>query len=94
MFGRGFGISELFVAAVVAMLLEQPAGFGQGGAVTEEAGAVEMDIGLVKWHRAALGDLPGFVQILPATGFVTGSKSYPGTGQQAKGEVVHMSGCA
>src|ERR1700709_1268579 len=68
MFGRGFSVSQLLVAAVVAMFLDQPPGLGQGGAVSEEAGTVEVDVGLEEWHRATFGDLPGFVQIFAAAG--------------------------
>ena len=48
------------------MLLDQAAGLGQGGAVAEEAGTVEKDVGLEQGHRASLGDFPGFVEVFAA----------------------------
>ena len=44
------------------MFFDQLAGFGQFGFVAEEAGAVEVDVGNVERHRAALGDFLGLVE--------------------------------
>ena len=44
------------------MVLDEVAGSGEFGAVAEEAGAVEVDVGEVERHRAAVGDLLGLVE--------------------------------
>ncbi len=58
--GGGFGVGELVASAAVAVAVDESAGFGQVRAVAEEAGAVEVDVGQVEGHWAALGDLLGF----------------------------------
>jgi hypothetical protein len=41
---RFFGVGQFFVAVVVAALLDELAGFRQGGFVAEEAGTVKVDV--------------------------------------------------
>ena len=52
----GFRVGEFLVAAAVAEFADQFSRLGEGGAVAEEPGAVEMDIGQIERHRPALGD--------------------------------------
>ena len=52
----------------------------------EEPGAVEVDVGQEKFHGAALGDFPGFVQIVLralGAGARAGEKAQPGAGEEA-----------
>ena len=60
---RGFGIIEFFFATPIAVLFDERAGFREFGSVAEETGAVQVDVGEVKRHRAALGDLLGVGQV-------------------------------
>jgi hypothetical protein len=63
---RGFfRVFEFLFAAPVAALLDEGAGAFEFSFVAEEAGAVEVDVGQVQPHGAALGNLPGFVEIRP-----------------------------
>ena len=68
-----FGVREFLVAAVVATLVDEfPAAarsacgdsHGYCCFAEEEPRAVEVDVGQEEFHGAALGDFPGFVQIL------------------------------
>ena len=65
------------------MPLDQLAGSGQGRPVRKQAGTVEENIGLKKRHRAALGDLPGRVQIRLGTGHVAIDVAQPGVCEEA-----------
>jgi hypothetical protein len=97
-----FGISEFFVAAVVAAIVDEF--FGSSKIVLrrfpwirfpseEEAGAVEVDVGQEKFHGAALGDFPGFVEVgLRARG--VSEKPQPSASEEALGNVVHSAGAA
>ena len=63
----------------------------------EEAGAVEVDVGHVEFHGAALGDFPGLVQVaLRALGAGASAfeKPQPGAGEEAAGEVMLRAGAA
>jgi hypothetical protein len=63
----------------------------------EEAGAVEMDVGHEEFHGAALGDFPGFVQVVLRAleaGARAGESAQPGAGEEAAGEVVALTGAA
>jgi hypothetical protein len=55
-------VFQLLFGSAVAVLFDEVAGFGELGLVAEEAGAVEVDVGEVERHRAALGDLLGLVK--------------------------------
>ena len=99
-------IRQLFFAPPVAAFLDELARGGEiggGGSpgilrfAEEEAGAVEVDVGHVEFHGAALGDLPGLVQVaLRALG--AGACAFetpqPGAGEEAAGEVVAVAGAA
>ena len=64
---------------------------------TEEPCAVQVDVRHEQLHGAALGDFPGFVQILlRASGadVRAGEKSQPGAGEEAKDEHVLLAGAA
>jgi hypothetical protein len=52
---------------------------------------MEVDVGQEEGHGAALGDLPGLVQIALRTlgaGAGAGENAQPGAGEEAAGEVV------
>ncbi len=56
-----------------------------------------MDVGQEKLHGAALGDFPGFVQILLralGAGARAGEKAQPGAGEEAAGKMVLRAGAA
>jgi len=66
------GVGKLFVAAMVAAFINEFLGSGEivlgrfprvRFLAEEEAGAVEVDVGHEKFHGAALGDFPGFVEV-------------------------------
>ena len=70
----GFGVFKLFLAAQVPVFDDEAAGFGEvvlgglpgvGIGAEQEARAVEVDLGREQGHGAALGDLPGFVEVAP-----------------------------
>ena len=83
--GGSLGVLELFAAAVVAVFVDQLAGAGEGGAVTEDAGAVEVDVGEEQGHRSAAGDGLGFVEVGGgALGVVLGMVEQ-GASEQAEG---------
>ena len=73
-----FGVGEFFVAAVVAAGFDQLAGCGEVGvgagapgvrlAGSEEAGAVEEDVGHEKAHGSTGSDLPACLQVGVGTG--------------------------
>src|SRR5437870_1042070 len=63
----------------------------------EEAGAMEVDVGHVEAHRAALGYFPSLVQIgLRAlrAGLCGGEKARPSAGEQSTGGKPLLSGAA
>ena len=68
------GISEFFVAAVVAALVDEFLGRGKvilwgfpwiSFFAEEQTSAVKVDVGHVQPHRAAFGNIPRFVQVGP-----------------------------
>ena len=61
--GGGLGVVQLAEAAVVAELSDERGRLGEGVAVVEEAGAVQLDVGLMQRHRAADGERPGRVEV-------------------------------
>ena len=72
---RFFGVGQFLVAAVVAALLDELAGFRQGGFVAEEAGTGEGGCPPAAPHGTTFGDLPCRVQIGPGAVRVTLQKS-------------------
>ena len=61
---RGFlGVFEFLFAAPMTALLDEGAGAPEFFFVAEEAGEVEVDVGQVQPHGAALGILLGFVEV-------------------------------
>src|SRR6266478_624415 len=67
------------------------------GLATEEPCAVEVYVGHEKFHGAALGDFPGFVQILlraPGADASAGEKAQPGAGEETEGKVWLLAGTA
>jgi hypothetical protein len=63
----------------------------------EETGAVGVDVGHVELHGAALGDLPGLVQVAPralGAGARAGKKPQPGASEEAMGNVLLLTGAA
>jgi hypothetical protein len=65
-----FGVGEIFVAAVVAAIVDEFLGGGKVGSggiprilgfAEEEAGSVKVNVGHVQPHGTAPGDFPGFV---------------------------------
>ena len=71
------------------MLFDEVAGFGELGLVAEEAGAVEVDVGEVERHRAALGDLLGLVEGRAGRRGIAADEVIQRGGEQAFGKVVH-----
>src|SRR4051794_19539925 len=61
--GRGPGVFEFVLAPSVAVLLDEGAGLPQFVLVAEHPGPVEVDVGQVQRHRAALRDLLGFIEV-------------------------------
>ena len=102
----GFGVFELLLAAEVAVFEDEAAGLGEvvlgglpgiGFGVNEEAGAVEVDVGQVERHGAALGDFPGFVEVAlraVGAGGPAGEAAQPGAGEEAAGEMILRAGAA
>jgi hypothetical protein len=78
MAGGGFGVFEFFLPSPVAMFLDQTTGFGEVGVQrgprirrflnpqSKEPRPVEVDVDEEEGHGAALGDVPGFVQVAHA----------------------------
>jgi len=69
----GFSVLEFLLPAPVAAFLDQSPRLGEigmrafpriQGLAAEEPCAVEVNVGHVEFHGAALGDFPSFVQIL------------------------------
>ena len=63
----------------------------------EQAGAVEVDVGEEQRHRAASGDLPGFVQIGYCAiwaGAATGQTPLPCTGEESAGKMMRRASAA
>ncbi|MBI2477228.1 MAG: hypothetical protein HYV60_00820 [Planctomycetia bacterium] len=54
--GGGLGVGQFFVASAVVVFFEQGAGLGQFGAVAEQAGAVQVDVGQVQSASEIYGD--------------------------------------
>ena len=86
-----------------------PTGFLSGGEIDrggfprifcsaeKEAGAIELNVGQEKSHRAALGDFPGFVQVAMralGAGPRASEKPQPGAGEEAVNEVPIDTGAA
>lgn len=102
----GFGVFELFLAAQVAVVDDEAAGLGEvvlgglpgvGFGAEEEARAVEVDVGQVEGHGAALGDFPGFVEVAlraVGAGGPVGEAAQPGAGEEAARELVLRAGAA
>ena len=84
----GFGVVQLLFASAVAVLFDEVAGFGELGPVAEEAGAVEVDVGEVERHRAALGDLLGLVEGRAGRRGIAADEVIQRGGEQAFGKVV------
>ena len=97
---RPLGILQLLLAPPVAALLDQftrDGEIGGGGSpgifrfAEEEAGAVEVNVGYVEFHGAALGDFPGLVQVVLralGAGAFAFEKPQPGAGEEAAREVM------
>ncbi len=81
---------QLPVASPVAVLLDQVAGYGELGLVAEEAGAVEVDVGEVERHRAALGNLLGLVEGCSGRGGIAADEVIQRGGEEAFGKVVRV----
>lgn len=62
-FRRFFSILKFLLPAPIATLPDKIAGLLKFPFVAKESGAVEVDVGHVKFHRTALGDLLGFVEV-------------------------------
>ncbi len=75
----------------VAVLLDELAGFGELGPVAEEAGAVEVDVGEVERHGAALGDLLGLVEGRTGRRGVATDEVIERGGDEASGKIVQQS---
>ena len=92
--GGGLGVGELRQAAAVAVGLDQAAGLGEGGAVVEEAGAVQGAVGEVELHAAAAGDALGLREVGLGAGGVAVGVAEPGAGEQAAGNEFLVTGGA
>ena len=79
------------MAAAVGVVLDEVAGSGELGAVAEEAGAVEVDVGEVERHRAALGDLLGLVQGRAGRGGIVADDVIERGGEKGIGKEVQPS---
>ena len=100
------GVGEFLVAAVVAAGVDEFRGGGEVGGgggprilcfAEEKAGAVEVEVGQEKFHGAALGDFPRFVQILLralGAGLRAGEAPLPGAGEESFGKLVALAGPA
>src|SRR5258708_25290649 len=90
-------VFELFFPAEVAVFEDEPARllevFARGVEVVakEQPRAVKVDVGEVEWHRAALGDLLGFVEVRSGLGNPALHRHQPGPCKVSPGKVV---GCA
>ena len=80
--GGPLGVGEFFVAAVIAALFDEFAGFCKCVFVAEEAGSGELDVGHVQTHRTTLGDLPRLVEVLTCTGLVALDLTQPGASEK------------
>jgi hypothetical protein len=56
----------------------------------EEAGTVKVNVGHVQSHGAALGNLPGFVQVGSCASSVTLQDPQPGTSEKAARNLVRI----
>ena len=88
---RGFGIGKFIKAAAVAEGADEVGGFGEGVAVAEHVGSVEVDVGEEERHRATLGDLLGFGQVFRSEVVLTADEVVERGGEQATGMVIHVS---
>jgi hypothetical protein len=71
---------------------EQAAGLGQGGAVLEQTGAREGDVGEVQGHAAAGGDALGLIQVGTGGGGIAQGVAQPGAGEEAAGDELLCAG--
>jgi hypothetical protein len=63
----------------------------------EEPGAVEVDVGHVKFHGPTLGNFPGFVQIrlrAPRADALAGETSQPSAGEESSDDKLLRTGAA
>ena len=88
------GVGEFFAAAPVAVFFDEAAGLGEFGLVVEQAGTVEVDVGEVERHRAALGDLLRFVEEAGGGVGIAGEVVVPGGGEEGEREVMGCAGLA
>ena len=58
----------------------------------EEAGAMEMDVGHVQSHRAARGNVPGFIEVRLGSCVIALEAKTKRTGQQRQWDVVLLAG--
>jgi hypothetical protein len=86
--GGFFGVFEFFFTPPIAALLDELAGFGEGGYVTEEAGAGEENVGHVQPHWPTLGHLPRFIKIGSCALRIAFQKAQPGEREKAVWKVV------
>lgn len=102
MFRGFFGIFEFFAAAAVALGADEFGGLGEFGfrinlhtsrftlQTSREAGSGQVDVGEEERHRAALGDLLGFGQVLLGEIVLAENEVVERGGQQAAGKVIHL----
>ena len=87
---RCFGGGEFFGAAAVAVGADEGGGFRELVAVAEEAVARQVDVGEEERHRATLGDLLGFGQVLLGDSGFAADEVVERGGEQAEGDVVYL----
>lgn len=87
---RRLGIGEFFVATAVAEGADEGGGLVEGGAVAEESGPRQVDIGDVKRHGATFGDLLGFGQVFQGEVVLAADEVVERGGEQAVRKVIQL----
>ena len=101
-----FGVCEFSLPASVTVLVYQPPSFRKivlralpriARLTEKQPGAVQVNVREEQRHRAAGGDLPGFVQVALrafGAGPLTAETPLPRAGEQTAGEFVLLAGAA
>jgi hypothetical protein len=79
-------IQKFFGAATVGVGADEFGGLGQFGFVVEHPGSVQVDVGEEERHRATLGDLLGFGQVLAGEVVLPADEVVERCGEQAAGK--------